>query len=165
MVAEFQTTGELPAGQTTQPSLSALTSFLEGSKEGDYIALHAYIQPGEDATEALQALRTALRNKTRLATTLGYGPRFLHSTGQLHKGDRGNGIFIQFTAEDSQDLYIPDEAGKETSSITFGVLKTAQALGDFQALVNAKPPRRVIRIHLGGDPIEKIKTLTKELSS
>jgi hypothetical protein len=89
----------------------------------------------------------------------------LHSTGQLHKGDRGNGLFIQLTAEGSQDLHIPDEAGKETSSITFGVLKNAQALGDFQALVNAKPPRRVNRIHLGGDPIEKIKTLTKELSS
>jgi len=81
--------------------------------------------------------------------TMGYGPCFLHSTGQLHKGDRGNGLFIQFTARDKKDVDIPDEAGVPESSISFGVLKAAQAMGDRQALLDAG--RRVIRFDLGDD--------------
>ena len=85
----------------------------------------------------------------RLATTVGYGPRFLHSTGQLHKGDAGNGLFIQLTADDERDAPIPDEASRGASSLTFGVLKEAQALGDRQALLDGE--RRFIRFHLGTD--------------
>ena len=77
---------------------------------------------------------------------MGYGPRFLHSTGQLHKGGADNGLFIQITADDVRDVPIPDEAGEPDASITFGVLKTAQAMGDRQALLNAG--RRIIRFHL-----------------
>ncbi len=81
-----------------------------------------------------------------MATTLGYGPRFLHSTGQLHKGDSGNGFFIQFISDIQNDVPIPDDAGKDESSISFGTLIRAQALGDRQALIDNK--RKVLTIDL-----------------
>jgi hypothetical protein len=96
-----------------------------------------------------------------LAATVGYGPRFLHSTGQLHKGDAGHGLFIQFTADMPKDAPIPDKAGKKPSSISFGVLKDAQALGDRQALLDAG--RKVIRFHLDKDVIGSLRQLTKAL--
>ncbi len=96
-----------------------------------------------------------------MATTVGYGPRFLHSTGQLHKGDAGNGLFIQITADARQDANIPDKAGEDKSSITFGALKMAQALGDRQALLDAG--RKVIRFHLGGDVLSGIEQLEQVL--
>jgi hypothetical protein len=100
-----------------------------------------------------------LRERYRIATTVGYGPRFLHSTGQLHKDDAGNGLFIQFTADDPQDAPIPDGAGSSHSTMTFGVLKMAQALGDRRALLDAG--RRVIRFHLGDDVIDGLRRLAK----
>lgn len=139
----------------------ALTSFLDQAQAGAYIALQAYVQPTVETSAALQNLRTRLRDRFRLATTVGYGPRFLHSTGQLHKGDAGKGIFIQFTADDPQDVAIPDEAGSPASSITFGVLKAAQAIGDSQALV--KHGRKVIRFHLGKHVIRGLKQLVELL--
>jgi hypothetical protein len=84
-----------------------------------------------------------------MAVTTGYGPRFLHSTGQLHKGDAGRGLFIQFTSDNAQDVPIPDEAGASESSINFGALEMSAALGDNQALLDAG--RKVIRFHLGMD--------------
>ncbi|MDO8786184.1 MAG: hypothetical protein Q7J12_08205 [Syntrophales bacterium] len=138
---------------------AALAAFLRPADPGAYIALQAYVQPTAGTDEALSLLRTRLRDKFRLATTVGYGPRFLHSTGQLHKGDSGRGLFIQFTADDPQDIPIPDELGKPDSSITFGVLKAAQALGDRQALINAG--RRLVRFHLGRDVASSLKTLGK----
>ena len=92
-----------------------------------------------------------------LATTMGYGPRYLHSTGQLHKGDGGHGLFIMFTSEPPQDVPIPDEAGSDASSMTFGVLRTAQALGDKAAL--REQGRRVIRFDLGEDVVSALSTL------
>jgi hypothetical protein len=97
-----------------------------------------------------------------LATTVGYGPRFLHSTGQLHKGDAGRGLFIQLTADDQQDVAIPDEAGLPDSSITFGALKAAQVLGDQEALRSAG--RRVVRVHLDQDVAGGLARLVAELS-
>ena len=104
----------------------------------------------------------ALRDNLKLATTAGYGPRFLHSTGQLHKGDAGNGLFIQITADPLQDAPIPNEAGDSASSIKFAVLEMAQALGDKQALLDAG--RQVIRFHLGSDVIGGLKQLTALLN-
>ena len=127
----------------------ALLSFVSRGQPDAYISLQAYLQPGEPVTETLRELQTRLRDRTRLATTLGYGPRFLHSTGQLHKGDAGKGLFIQFTADDPTDVPIPDEAGVAASSMTFGILKEAQVLGDERALRDAG--RRVIRFGLGAD--------------
>ena len=126
------------------------------------MALQAYVQPTDETTAALQALRGCLRDQLRLATTVGYGPRFLHSTGQLHKGDAGNGLFIQFTADDAREAPIPDEAGSPDSSMAFGVLKMAQALGDKQALLDVG--RRVIRFHLGNDVTGELNRLKEALA-
>jgi len=125
----------------------ALREFLSQAGPGDYVAFQAYVQPTEASGEALQELRTKTRDRLRVATTAGYGPRFLHSTGQLHKGDGGSGLFVQITAEPEEDARIPDEAGSGKSSLTFGALVAAQSLGDRQALLDAG--RRVIRFHLG----------------
>jgi glucose-6-phosphate isomerase/transaldolase/glucose-6-phosphate isomerase len=97
-----------------------------------------------------------------MATTVGYGPRFLHSTGQLHKGDAGMGLFIQITDEIVSDVMIPERAGEEGSTITFGVLKMAQALGDEKALVEAG--RKVIRFHFECDPVTGLNQLTDAIS-
>jgi glucose-6-phosphate isomerase/transaldolase/glucose-6-phosphate isomerase len=98
----------------------------------------------------------------KLATTVGYGPRYLHSTGQFHKGDGNQGLFIQLTADDLQDAPIPDDMGPSGSLITFGILKTAQALGDRQALLNAGRP--IIRFHFGRDVVDGLKILTEAIS-
>jgi glucose-6-phosphate isomerase/transaldolase/glucose-6-phosphate isomerase len=123
--------------------------FLEQATPDSYISIQAYIHPGEETDASLLALSDSLRQATRLAITTGYGPRFLHSTGQLHKGDAGLGLFVQITVDPEQDVAIPDEAGTDTSSMTFGVLESAQALGDRQALLDAG--RKVLRFHLGND--------------
>jgi hypothetical protein len=133
------------------------------------VALQAYLQPNPATDERAHCARlypTLVLGYEHLywpkaATTLGYGPRFLHSTGQLHKGDRGNGLFIQFTSDPTHDAPIPDEAGKPQASISFGVLKMAQALGDAQALRDNG--RRVIRFHLGKDPVGGLKKLAGAL--
>ena len=139
-----------------------MVGFLALAQAGDYISLQAYVQPTAETDAALLALRLRLRDRLKLATTVGYGPRFLHSTGQLHKGDGGNGLFIQFTANEAQDVPIPDEAGSRASSMTFGVLKMAQALGDKRALEDAG--RRVIRFHLGDDVVGGLKLLAEALA-
>jgi transaldolase/glucose-6-phosphate isomerase len=162
MVTEYAEKGTLPESGAVPPTAGALAAFLDQARPGDYIALQAYVRPTAEADATLLALRTRLRDTTGLATTVGYGPRFLHSTGQLHKGDRGGGLFIQFTADDPQDAAIPDEAGSPESSITFGVLKAAQALGDGQALRDAG--RRVICFHLGSDVIGGLKQLAEALA-
>jgi glucose-6-phosphate isomerase len=128
-----------------------------------YIALQAYLAQDEQLDDLLQKLRSVLYEKYQLATTVGYGPRFLHSTGQLHKGDAGQGLFVQFSAEIERDTFIPDKAGENHSSISFGVLLTSQYLGDYQALQDAG--RRVIRIHLGRQPLIKLNKIIKIVSS
>lgn len=120
-----------------------LSAFLGQARDNQYIGLMAYFCASEAHDHLLQQLRTAIRDKHRLATTLGYGPRFLHSTGQLHKGGGRRGLFIQFTADDAEDLPIPD------TPYSFGVLKRAQALGDFHSLVRHR--LIVLEIRLGKD--------------
>ena len=93
---------------------------------------------------------------------MGYGPRFLHSTGQMHKGDKGVGLFIQFTSDSEEDIPIPDEPGSSSSSISFGVLKTAQALGDRQALLDAG--RSVIRYHIKGNVPDHLAEFVRALT-
>jgi transaldolase/glucose-6-phosphate isomerase len=126
---------------------------IEEGKKGEigrsYVALQAYVKPDVETDEALYGLRSRIQNRFRVATTVGYGPRFLHSTGQLHKGDAGHGLFIQFTADMPEDIAIPDDPCSDESSISFGILKTAQAMGDRQALLDAG--RTVIRFDLGRD--------------
>jgi glucose-6-phosphate isomerase len=146
--------------QAREPA-EALKAFIAQATPGAYIALQAYLKPTAETDAALYALCVRLRDTFRMAVSIGYGPRFLHSTGQLHKGDAGRGLFIQFTADDPWDTPIPDEMGLSDSSITFGVLKNAQASGDRQALVNAG--RAVIRFHLGKDIVGGLKILTQSL--
>ncbi len=157
MIVSYQERGTLPQGEAKEATKSNLQKFLDQAQPGDYIALQAYVQPTAETDAALRALRTHLRDNTRLAVTTGYGPRFLHSTGQLHKGDGGNGLFIQFTANMPEDVPIPDEAGKPESSMSFGVLKTSQALGDAAAL--RQENRRVIHFDLGDDVPQGLRTL------
>jgi transaldolase/glucose-6-phosphate isomerase len=175
MITEYREKGKLPEMASAPVTSQALNSFLDQPDAGapsphssrSYVALQAYVQPTPETTAALQALRVRLRDRHRLAVTVGYGPRFLHSTGQLHKGDSGNGLFVQFTSDSLRDAAIPDEPGappdetRPPSSMTFGVLKMAQALGDRQALEDAG--RRVITFHLGEDVLEGLKSLTRSL--
>ncbi len=141
------TEGELTFFSTTPTSGTALfAQFLKQAKRGDYVALMAYLPETLRTYEWLQTIRMNLRDGLRLATTLGYGPRFLHSTGQLHKGGPNTGLFIQLTADDASDVSIPEKP------YTFGTFKQAQAQGDLEAL--HKHGRRAMRIHLGQD-IEK----------
>ena len=111
--------------------------------KGDYFALLAYTQMNVAHEAQLQKMRHALRDKKRVATCLGFGPRFLHSTGQAYKGGPNSGVFLQITCEDAADLPVPGQ------KYTFGVVKAAQARGDFQVL--AERGRRALRVHLGKD--------------
>jgi transaldolase / glucose-6-phosphate isomerase len=130
---------------------SFVTAHLKRAQAGDYIAMLDYIQETPENEELIQAIRTHLRDAIHVATTTGYGPRFLHSTGQLHKGGPPSGVFIQVTADNVVDVPLPNEA------FTFGVLKQAQALGDFQSLSSRH--RRAIRLHLGKDIAAGLRTL------
>ncbi len=123
---------------------TALGRWLARGGPGDYIAIQAYLPPDGATASALRELRSALLKKTGLATTLGSGPRFLHSTGQLHKGGPDEALILQLFDEPERDLAIPE------TDLTFGRLIRAQAFGDFQALVARG--RRILRIDLGGDP-------------
>ena len=145
MVKAYHETGAIPAGESQADSREALRAFAAEAKAGDYLALQAYLPPTAANLEKFRALQAELRDETKLAVTFGFGPRFLHSTGQLHKGDGGNGHFVQFTYTPTADVPIPDQAGSDVSAMSFGVLLLTQALGDGQALHDAG--RRVIRFH------------------
>lgn len=140
-----------------QSSVAALLgSHLATVKPGDYIAFLSYIEETPEIDRELQRLRLVLRDLTKCAVTIGYGPRFLHSTGQLHKGGPDTGVFVQIVANDERDLAIPGEA------YTFSILKQAQAFGDFRAL--AKRDRRVLGIDLGDETLSGLKRLTTILT-
>ena len=129
----------------------ALKAHFARVQAGDYFAVNAFVERTDASRQALQAIRLRVRDKKKVATTLGYGPRFLHSTGQLHKGGPNTGVFLQITSDDAEDLPIPGEP------YTFGVLKAAQALGDFLSL--SKRNRRAIRVHLGKDVTAGLRRL------
>ena len=116
----------------------------------------AYVRQTPEVNQALDTLRRKVTERHGIATTMGYGPRFLHSTGQLHKGGPGSGLFLQLTTEHAQDVAIPD------APYTFGVLADAQAVGDLQALRASE--RRAVRGDLGSNPAVGIHRLADELS-
>ena len=120
-----------------------LRAHLQRISAGDYFALLAYLERNDAHESRLQAIRHAVRDARRVATCLGFGPRFLHSTGQAYKGGPGSGVFLQITCDDAADLPVPGQ------KYTFGVVKAAQARGDFQVL--AERNRRALRVHLGTD--------------
>jgi glucose-6-phosphate isomerase len=141
---DAETCDTLRRGGSSLPAIVA--THLARLGPGDYFAITAYIEELGNYDSLLQQIRGVVRDAKNVATTLGYGPRFLHSTGQLHKGGPDAGVFLQITSEDINDIEVPGE------KFSFGVLKHAQALGDFDALSNRH--RRVVRIDLGRD-VEK----------
>jgi len=176
MMKEYQQKGELPKlvpslemdniklyGDLQSNNISeAINTFLARAEKGkSYISIHAYLKPDDKTWHALQYFRLKIINEYHATVTLGYGPRFLHSTGQLHKGDGGNGMFIQLVAAGAEDLPIPVNAGDEKSEISFGTLINAQSLGDRQALISNG--RKVITIELGENVEVKIKLLTQTI--
>lgn len=120
-----------------------LQAHLKRLDAGDYFALLAYVEMSQRHQEQLQAIRESVRDRFRVATCLGFGPRFLHSTGQAYKGGPNSGVFLQITCDDALDLSVPQQ------KYSFGVVKAAQARGDFQVLVERN--RRALRVHLGQD--------------
>ncbi|MHB8137747.1 MAG: hypothetical protein ACYDGO_05085 [Smithellaceae bacterium] len=139
----------------------ALTNFLTSSASNAYAALQVYLSPSPEIDKAVDELRAAISRKYGMAVTVGYGPRYLHSTGQLHKGDSGRGMFIQLTGENKSDLNIPDALGTSDSSLTFGQLKDVQAEADRLALMDKG--RKVIRIHWTKDTAEGLNKLIAAL--
>ena len=128
-----------------------LKAHLNRIHAGDYFAVLGYIQMNAEHQQSLQTLRHAVRDKKHIATCLGFGPRFLHSTGQAYKGGPNSGVFLQVTCDDSVELPVPGQ------KYTFGVVKAAQARGDFQVL--AERGRRALRVHLGKDLKSGLATL------
>jgi transaldolase / glucose-6-phosphate isomerase len=145
--AEGHTREALPATSVSD----ALRAHLATVKQGDYIALLNYIEETPAIEARLQEIRTLLRDTTKCATTTGYGPRFLHSTGQMHKGGPDTGVFFQITAKDAHDFPVPEEP------YSFSILKQAQALGDFRSLV--AHGRRALRVDLGADVLVGLQRL------
>ena len=154
---------DAPDGAQPSSPADALAAFLTQAGAGDYLSIQAYLQPCAAMEKRLRTMQGRLRERTKLATTLGFGPRFLHSTGQLHKGDGGNGLFIQLTDRPSADVDIPDEPASSRSSLPFGILIQAQSLGDRQALLNAG--RRVLRIDLGKNSQTQLERLVESLAT
>ena len=146
-------TGEASA----RDARDALGRFLSRIRPGDYFAIQAYVAPGKAQEAALGRIREAVRRRFRVATTVGFGPRYLHSTGQLHKGGPATGVFLQIPADDGVDLPIPGEA------YGFSVLERAQALGDLNSL--RRRGRRILRAHVGesGSGLERMAELTERV--
>ncbi len=155
----YADSGKLPLGGTVPPCAIHLTDFLKEGKEGNYVSLQAYLPLNNKVKEQLEALRQLICRRSRMATTVGIGPRFLHSTGQMHKGGPNSGLFIQLLKEPSYDMDIPGTQGAQ--ALSFGTLQAAQAMGDAEAL--KKEGRRILRVQLGREPIAALKGLITEL--
>ncbi|MGI9054212.1 MAG: bifunctional transaldolase/phosoglucose isomerase, partial [Pyrinomonadaceae bacterium] len=179
LTEEYEQTDELPSEKpifedgeiklfTSEEYAASLEKFIEGEKtlqkylsahlahiqENDYFALLGYIERHAENQKLLQEIRHKVFEEKLVATCLGFGPRFLHSTGQAYKGGANNGVFLQITSEDANDFDVPKQ------KYTFGVVKAAQARGDFQVLLDRK--RRALRLHLGANVksgLEKILTI------
>jgi hypothetical protein len=151
VLADFSRDGSLaPLG-----SVSSLPELLSQARDGDYLAIMPFVAETDESTRAFNELRKRVMGKYRIATTLGYGPRFLHSTGQLHKGGPSSVLAFQITAGHPEDVDVPE------APYSFGTLVDAQANGDFQALRAAG--RRVARLHVDGDLVSEIDALTDSI--
>jgi transaldolase/glucose-6-phosphate isomerase len=177
LTSEYETTGKLPAenpffegdgvklyadarnaeGLKSGKTLAGvLKTHLQRAGQGDYFALLGYITMNAENEAALQIIRHRVRDSKKVATVLGFGPRFLHSTGQAYKGGPNSGVFLQITCDDANDLPVPEQ------KYTFGVVKAAQARGDFAVL--AERGRRALRVHLGKDVRAGLATLQAAIS-
>jgi transaldolase / glucose-6-phosphate isomerase len=150
---EYESTGALP--EVPNADDAALAALLGRAAPPHYVAIMGYVQPSERFDQAIDALRIAIRDATKATTTFGYGPRFLHSTGQFHKGGPPTGIFLQLVHDGEEDVEIP-QAG-----YTFGTLKNAQATGDLHTLRAHDLPAE--RVRLEGDPAAAVEQLTARI--
>jgi hypothetical protein len=166
LLAQFEKDGVLPQSVpgVVQFSLAdgvgssqekALEALVQQVRPRDYIAIQQYLPEDAETNAHLERLQVALRNALRVAVTTGYGPRFLHSTGQFHKGGPNNGVFLQITAETESDVPIPGEKS------SFGALASAQALGDLESLAAHK--RRAFAVRLGHNIHHDLEVLTRNL--
>ncbi|MDP8256260.1 MAG: hypothetical protein P9M14_10965 [Candidatus Alcyoniella australis] len=154
----------LPPLLTDEAQISAvLSKFAQSCPQGGYLALQAYVDPRPQTYAALNKLRGRLFAINPVATTASFGPRYLHSTGQLHKGGPNNGVFVQIISRAELDVPIPDEPGGISSNVSFAVLKHAQAMGDCRALL--KCGRHVLRIGLGPDPATQIERIAAAIGN
>lgn len=180
LLREFRSSGQLPAEVPTlsqgrlqvvvpaglerklapragrNPLVGLASNFLKLARAGDYLTLSAYFQRTATHQRLLDGIRHRLRDRLRRLVAVGYGPRFHHSTGQLHKGGPNNGLYLQLVATDAVDVPVPGEP------YTFSTLKQAQALGDFAALANKQ--RRVLRVHLAERIAAGLRQLARVLS-
>ena len=143
-----------PAGSSLQESLQVFLAAAGKGAGRSYVAINAYLPRNAANAATLTGLRRAIQQQTGCATTLGFGPRFLHSTGQLHKGGPDSGMFLQITSDPATDLEIPGQ------KLSFGVLERCQALGDYEALAARK--RSILRLHLSSP--EMLSELVKALN-
>jgi len=153
LFADEKNTAALSGGNTLG---DVLKSHLSRIGVGDYFAVLGYIPMNAENEKALQAIRHSVRDLKRVATCLGFGPRFLHSTGQAYKGGPNSGVFLQITCDDASDLAVPGQ------KYTFGVVKAAQARGDFAVL--AERGRRALRVHLGKNLKSGLNALAKAVT-
>ena len=153
LFADDKNTAALTGGKTLA---DVLKTHLSRIGAGDYFAVLGYIPMNAENEAALQAIRTAVRDGKKVATCLGFGPRFLHSTGQAYKGGPNSGVFLQVTCDDASDLQVPGQ------KYTFGVVKAAQARGDFAVL--AERGRRALRVHLGKNLKSGLNALSRAVS-
>src|SRR2546422_2963579 len=157
----YEAAGALPAEsplRVSDPACAAtVKALLRTVTPGDYVAFLAYVPMNETHEVLLQAARLAARDTLRVATYVGFGPRYLHSTGQAYKGGPNSGVFIQIISDDPDDLAVP---GRQYS---FGVVKAAQALGDFRVL--QERGRRALRVHLGSDVKAGLALLSRALEA
>jgi hypothetical protein len=150
---EYLNNGELPpAHDASREDLQALLSQAGPPR---YVALMGFLQPSPEFDAAVADLRDTIRERTRSATTFGYGPRYLHSTGQLHKGGPPKGLFLQFVHDAGEDVEVPD------AGYSFNTLKNAQAIGDLETLRKHELPAE--RLRLEGDPAEALRRLTDQI--
>lgn len=156
LLDEFEQSGEFMGEYDSRSANGQVNKFLRQAKHGDYIAIHAYLPPSEEVAQYLARMRQIIREKMGVPVTVGYGPRFLHSTGQLHKGGANNVVALQLTYDPEEELLIAGEP------FSFGTLMRAQSLGDYESL--QAHGRRVLRLHLGYDIPTSMKKIIKILS-
>jgi hypothetical protein len=162
LTSAFEESGSLPA-ESGVVSIDAavlgesLRKLLGSIRAGDYFAVLAYIQMNQAHEDALQSIRRKVRDARKSATCLGFGPRFLHSTGQAYKGGPNSGVFLQITSGDARDIEVPDQ------KYTFGVVKAAQASGELQVL--RERGRRTLHVHLGSDVQAGLARLSAAIDS
>jgi transaldolase / glucose-6-phosphate isomerase len=153
VLEQYNADGKLP--DVDEAGDEELRKLLSDAGPPHYVAIMGYVAPSDRFDKAVERLRVAIREKTKATTTFGYGPRFLHSTGQFHKGGPPQGVFLQLVHDGDEDAEIP-EAG-----YTFGTLKNAQATGDLNTLRSHGLPAE--RVRLEGDPVEAVERLTAKI--